>query len=85
MKKRSDNLFEKAVEDTDFGSLIEKVEIIPGRVGRKKIGTKIAIILPDEILQELKSLAEKKAIGYQTLIRIIVLEKLEEDRHKKSA
>lgn len=82
-KQRKDDQFDVAFEKTDFGSLVKKPRVIKAR-GRKKIGTKIALILPDEILEEVKKMADEKSIGYQTLIRMLFLEKFKEEK-KKSA
>jgi predicted DNA binding CopG/RHH family protein len=49
---------------------------VKGRKGRPAVGSKISITLPDELIVELKIAADKRAIGYQTLIRMIVKENI---------
>ena len=77
--------FDKLFDTTDFSKLVEAPVGIPGRAGRKKIGRKIAITLPEDALDEIKELADEKSIGYQTLIRMMVMESLKMERRKKSA
>lgn len=60
----------------DLSENIENGDIIFGRKGRPSVGSKISITLPDELIVELKNAAAKKAIGYQTLIRMIVKENI---------
>jgi predicted DNA binding CopG/RHH family protein len=47
-------------------------------VGRPKIGSKFNVIFPDKLIDQIKSAAEKRNIGYQTMVRIIVSENIDE-------
>lgn len=75
-KQKGDETFDKWVDETDFSEAAKNGVVVPGRRGRKKIGTKVTVTLPDTLLIEVKAIADKKAIGYQTLIRMIVAENL---------
>lgn len=47
-------------------------------VGRPKVGRKFNVIFPEEMIDKIKSAAEKRGIGYQTMVRIIVSENIQE-------
>lgn len=81
MKKKStrkqvvdDGEFESLVEKTDLGKLVKEPVIVQGRRGRKAIGERVSVVLPKLLLEEVKIAADKKAVGYQTMLRIIVAE-----------
>lgn len=99
MKKEELNLKLKSQENddadwfnnTDFGKNSENVHgalwkknlgII--KKGRKPIGKRLNIVLSEETIEELKVLSKKKGLGYQTLIRTFVLEKIEEQKKKEA-
>lgn len=50
----------------------------PNRRGRPKIGEKIKITAPEELIALLRKAGEKRGVGYQTMARIILKEKIEE-------
>ena len=76
-KKMSDEAFDAFVEKTDFAEAVRDGKMIVGRRGRKRIGSKVTVTLPDALINRLKSAADRKAIAYQTLIRMIVAENIE--------
>ena len=45
----------------------------------------ISIRLPETLLEELKMLANKRDVPYQSLLKIFLVEKIEEGLRKKSA
>ncbi len=45
----------------------------------------ISIRLPETVLEELKMLANKRDVPYQSLLKIFLVEKIEEGLRKKSA
>jgi predicted DNA binding CopG/RHH family protein len=61
---------------TDQSDSIAAGDVVKGRKGRPPVGSKISITLPDDLIIELKIAADKRAIGYQTLIRMIVKENI---------
>lgn len=46
--------------------------------GRKKIGVKISLTLGSELIERLKNVSGKRGIGYQTMIRLILNEKVKD-------
>ena len=69
-------MIDKWLEKTDLSENIRNGVVIQGRKGRPAVGSKISITLPDDLISELKQAAGKRAIGYQTLIRMIVKENI---------
>lgn len=73
---------------TDFGKSSDTQGVLWTREsgvikrGRKPIGKRLNIVLSEETIEELKLLSKKKGLGYQTLIRTFVLEKIEEQKKK---
>ena len=60
----------------------ESVVVIPEP--RIKSGIPTSIRLPLQMIEQLRKIAEKKGdIGYQTLIKIWIAERLEEEENKK--
>lgn len=82
-----------ALEKADFSEVTTKhafkmAEIHESREkrGRPSVGKRRSIILPDELIERIKKVADKLNIGgYQPLIRLILSEKLAEyeNRAKK--
>ncbi len=64
------------LDNTDLSDNVSAGEVVKGRKGRPAVGSKISITLPDDLIVELKIAADKRAIGYQTLIRMIVKENI---------
>ena len=46
--------------------------------GRPKIGEKFQITAPDELVEMLKKAGDMRGVGYQTMARIILKEKIQE-------
>ena len=46
--------------------------------GRKKIGENISLTLGSELIERLKNVSGKRGIGYQTMIRLILNEKVQD-------
>ncbi len=61
----------------------KKAAWIPAKKGRKTIGKRVSIILPEDLIKSLVTLGKEKGLGYQTLARVILLEKIEELEAKK--
>lgn len=74
--KQEESLIDDWLDGTDLSKNIKSGDVIKGRKGRPAVGSKISITLPDDLILELKVAAEKRAIGYQTLIRMIVKENI---------
>lgn len=64
------------LEQADLSENIKSGVVVEDRKGRPAVGSKISITLPDDLIVELKRAAETRAIGYQTLIRMIVKENI---------
>ena len=72
--EREEQEVDQWLENTDLSESIAKAKDMPARRGRKPVGTKISIVLPEDLIDQLRNAADKRSIGYQTLIRIIVSE-----------
>ncbi|MBP9706497.1 MAG: hypothetical protein KBD78_02575 [Oligoflexales bacterium] len=73
-----DSAIEQWLDKSDLSENIKNGAVVQGRKGRPAVGSKISITLPDDLIIELKKAANKRAIGYQTLIRMIVKENIKE-------
>jgi predicted DNA binding CopG/RHH family protein len=79
--------FDELFENTDFGVEVKNPILVTAserKGGRPKIGRKLSIILPEELISILEKAAKKKGVGYQTMIRIICTEKVDEYLNDKS-
>ncbi|MHB8420930.1 MAG: hypothetical protein ACYDCL_22905 [Myxococcales bacterium] len=63
-------------EAKDLGRDIEASGLKPRLVARKSHPT--SILLPSDLIEKLRKKAAKRHIGYQTMLKIIVSEHLEE-------
>ena len=75
-----DEAFEDSLDSIDWKKqAASAVQIEPKALrGRKKIGEKISITLEKELIERLKTVSSSKGIGYQTMIRYIINEKIGE-------
>lgn len=83
-KKDLDKDFDELFMDTDFGgSGVEPILIKAAerKGGRPKIGRKLSIVLPEDVIKQLIAAGKMKGVGYQTMIRIICTEKVDEYVH----
>ena len=48
--------------------------------GRPRIGKKITLILPEEVIENLRERAKKKGMGYQTFARMILMDVPSEEK-----
>ena len=74
---------DERLEKADFSNVTIKHAVAMEEVhetrGRPTIGKRRSIILPDDLIERLKKLADKLNVGgYQPLIRLILSEKLSE-------
>jgi len=75
-----------SLEKADFSNVtlkhaiaMEEVHEVRENRGRPSVGKRRSIILPDQLIERLKKLANKLNVGgYQPLIRLILSEKLSE-------
>jgi len=63
-------------ETRDLGKDIEASGVKPRLLQRKSQAT--SIVLPPDLIEKLREKAAKRHIGYQTMLKIIVAEHLEE-------
>ena len=81
----------KSVEemDSEIDELLMNVEIDTSKAkgfvfdptskrGRPKIGEKFQITAPDELVEMLKKAGDMRGVGYQTMARIILKEKIQD-------
>lgn len=82
MRKSKKTNSDEILENADLSDAIKNGKVLKAK-GRPKIGRKISLTLPEELIQKLSKNGEKKGIGYQTYIRMILLEAMENE--EKSA
>lgn len=79
-KQEQNQMMKEWLDKTDLSNAITKAfernHIVPAKVGRKKIGKRISLVLPEETITQLTELSKEKGIGYQTLARMFILEKI---------
>ncbi len=78
-------LTEEEFEDMmdDFLITDEIIKKSTVKKGRKMIGRRSSVVLPESAIEEITAKAEKIGLGYQTMLRILILEKLNDDRDEK--
>lgn len=82
MKKRKIASKKKPDYNPDEWDESKTVEVTPEP--RMKSGVSTSIRLPSEMVTKLRKIARKKGdIGYQTLIKIWIAERLDEETNKK--
>lgn len=79
-KAEVDQKIETWLENTSLSEAITKgVVIDPSkRRGRPAIGQKINLVLSEELVERLRRAGNKRGIGYQTLARMILMDKVAE-------
>ena len=83
----NDNLDEE-LENIDLTDYIKEADWISPRkniknAGRKKIGRKVTLILPEETIEKLNLMSKEKGLGYQTLARMFIMQKVEDELTEK--
>lgn len=85
---QQDEMLEEWLDKVDLSDVIEsafdKGNVVPLKAGRKKIGKRVSLILPEDSIRQLTQLSKEKGMGYQTLARMFILEKIEETAKKKA-
>ena len=92
MEKRKNTTqdFDELFENTDFGDT-DVDGVVIKRKGRPPIGRKFNVVMPEELIGLLEKAGKQKGVGYQTMIRIICTEKIDDylkdqdTQNKKSA
>jgi predicted DNA binding CopG/RHH family protein len=77
---QNDEAFEDSLEGIDWKKIRKEGAIVHPKSlrGRKKIGEKISLTLGSELIERLKNVSGKRGIGYQTMIRLILNEKVKD-------
>ena len=84
MTKQKDYNLDEELENLEITEEHFKNAVwIPPKKGRKPIGKRISIILPQDLIETLIILGKEKGLGYQTIARVILLEKIKEIKEKK--
>jgi predicted DNA binding CopG/RHH family protein len=75
---KNDDSFENSLDSLDWQKIKKEGERVQPKAlrGRKKIGEKISLTLGTDLINRLKSVSETRGIGYQTMIRLILNEKV---------
>lgn len=79
MRKEDETLAsQERFQETDLGGLPGAEEGVfldaSERIGRPRIGRKISLTLPEELIDKLKKEAQKRGMGYQTYARMLLME-----------
>jgi len=83
LPKFKDELEESDFWDThDSTDYIEDTEEVKVEFADKRPKTLISLRLQSDVIDGLKALAARRGIGYQTLIRMWVMERLEQEREQ---
>ena len=77
---KRDDEFLDAFDGIDWKKIRKEGAIVQPKSlrGRKKIGEKISLTLGSELIERLKNVSGKRGIGYQTMIRLILNEKVQD-------
>lgn len=81
-----DQVMDEWLDKVDLSESIQKgtaISPVETKAGRTRIGQKVNLILPDVLINRLRKLAEKRGLGYQTLARMILMEKISEYEKKR--
>jgi predicted DNA binding CopG/RHH family protein len=81
--KKQEKDFELEFENSDFGEgeNVPKpvvVDVSEKSKGRPKIGRKFNVTMPEDLIALLQKAGEKRGVGYQTMIRMICSERIDE-------
>ena len=84
--------FRSEAQEREFWGKHDSVDYVDWKKAKKVTLSKlkpssrtISIRLPETVLEELKMLANKRDVPYQSLLKIFLVEKIEEGLRKKSA
>lgn len=80
----SDDEFDELFQKSDFSEYAQFAKVVKVK-GRPVVGPKISMHFPSDLIDQLKTVADTKSIGYQTLIRMIVKENLHKYENKSGA
>ncbi|MES2616161.1 MAG: hypothetical protein V4591_12200 [Bdellovibrionota bacterium] len=68
--------------------VMQKSRLISSKsiAGRKKIGRRISLVLPEDVIVELTDIGKQKGLGYQTIARMFIMQKVEDEKesHRKA-
>ncbi|WP_130613375.1 hypothetical protein [Fluviispira sanaruensis] len=79
MKKQKNYNLNDELENLEItDELLKDSAWIPPKNGGKAIGKRISIVLPVDLIKTLIALGKEKGVSYQTLARVLLLEKIEE-------
>lgn len=83
MKRKYD--IDDELEKVDLSEHIKNARWIEKKPsGRKKIGRRISIVLPDDLIAQLTLLGKERGLGYQTMARLFLMQKIaDEMQHEK--
>ena len=88
MKRQNDYDMDEELENFEITEEVMKnARLIPAKnsAGRKKIGRRISIVLPEEVIEELTDIGKQKGLGYQTIARLFIMQKVEDEKILKKA
>lgn len=90
LKKRP--MFKSEKQEADFWSSHDSTEYLDYSKSRRVVFPRlkpstetISLRLPKSLLEQLKTLANKRDVPYQTLLKLFVLERVQAEIHHKTA
>lgn len=90
LKKRP--MFKSEKQEVDFWSSHDSTEYLDYSKSRRVVFPRlkpstetISLRLPKSLLEQLKTLANKRDVPYQTLLKLFVLERVQAEIHHKTA
>jgi predicted DNA binding CopG/RHH family protein len=90
LKKRP--TFKSEKQEADFWASHDSTEYIDYSTSQRMVFPRlkpstetISLRLPKSLLDQLKTLANKRDVPYQTLLKLFVLERVEAELHRKTA
>ena len=91
-KQRPKPTFKSEAEEAAFWALYDSTDYVDYSKSRRMIFPKlkpstetISLRLPKSLLEQLKTLANKRDVPYQTLLKLFLLERVQAELHLRNA
>jgi len=81
MKRETDEALAQAMEDDARDESLWEDDPAPATAEKSRLGTQVSLRLEPDIAESLRRIARQKRVGYTSLIREWVVERLREEAH----